>query len=151
MFIYFEREQAWVEEGQREQERENPKQVLCCQHRARCGLGLTNHKIITWAKMLKSQMLRLSHPGAPSIKKKKINVCSFLRERERLSVSEGGAEREGDTELKASSRIQAPSCQHRAWRRAGTQEPWDHALSPNRPLNQLSHPGALGAASILIL
>ena len=33
----------------------------------------------------------------------------FLRERERVSVSRGGAEREGDTESKAGSRLQADS------------------------------------------
>ena len=33
----------------------------------------------------------------------------FLRERQRQSVSRGGAEREGDTELEAGSRLQAVS------------------------------------------
>ena len=39
------------------------------------------------------------------------------------------------------SRLQALSCQHRAWHGAGTHKPWDHDLSRSRRLNQLSHPG----------
>ena len=55
----------------------------------------------------------------------------FIFERER--VSGGGAEREGDTESEAGSRLRA----------VGT-EP-DTGLEPTKPnsmLNQLSHPGA---------
>ena len=33
------------------------------------------------------------------------NVCLFLRERETQSVSRGGAEKEGDTESEAGSRL----------------------------------------------
>ena len=40
------------------------------------------------------------------------------------------------------SRLQAPSCQHRAWRRARTHKLWDRDLSQSRMLNRLSHPGA---------
>ena len=40
------------------------------------------------------------------------------------------------------SRLQAPSCQHRAQRGAQTREPQDHDLSRSRPLNRPSHPGA---------
>ena len=36
-----------------------------------------------------------------------LNVYSFLRDRERQSVSRGGAERGGDTESEAGSRLQA--------------------------------------------
>ena len=42
------------------------------------------------------------------------------------------------------SRLQALSCQHRAWHGARTHEPQDHALSWSRTLNRLSHPGAPG-------
>ena len=38
-----------------------------------------------------------------------LNVYLFLRERERQSVSRGGAEREGDTESEAGSRLPAVS------------------------------------------
>ena len=40
------------------------------------------------------------------------------------------------------SRLQAPSCQHRARRGARTHELRDHDLSGSRTLNRLSHPGA---------
>ena len=40
------------------------------------------------------------------------------------------------------SRLQALNCQHRAWCKAQTHEPWDHDLSRSQTLNQLSHPGA---------
>ena len=54
-------------------------------------------------------------------------------------MSRGEAEREGDTELEAGSRL---SCQHRARRRARTHGPQDHDLSRSQKLNRLSHPGA---------
>ena len=44
----------------------------------------------------------------------------FIFERERESVSRGGAEQEGDT---FQSRLQALSCQHIAQHRAQTHEP----------------------------
>ena len=40
------------------------------------------------------------------------------------------------------SRLQAPSCHRRAWRRTRTHKLWDHDLSWSQTLNQLSHPGA---------
>ena len=40
------------------------------------------------------------------------------------------------------SRLQAPTCQHRARCGARTHEPWDHDLSRSRTLNWMSHPGA---------
>ena len=47
--------------------------------------------------------------GYNSLKKFFLNICSFLRDGERQSMSGGGAEREGDTESEASSRLQAVS------------------------------------------
>ena len=44
LFIYFEREKAQVGEGQREGERENPKQALCFQCRACHGAQI--HKLL---------------------------------------------------------------------------------------------------------
>ena len=38
------------------------------------------------------------------------------------------------------SRLQALSCQHRAWCGAWTHQPWDHDLSRSQTLTQLSHP-----------
>ena len=39
------------------------------------------------------------------------------------------------------NRLQAPSCQHRAWHGAWTHGPWDHDLSQSQTLDWLSHPG----------
>ena len=41
------------------------------------------------------------------------------------------------------NRLQAPSCQHGAWREARTHGPRDHDLSRSRPLNRQSHPVCL--------
>ena len=46
------------------------------------------------------------------------------------------------------SRLQALSCQHRAWRRARTHGLWDHDLNRSQSPNQLSHPGALPKEAI---
>ena len=69
------------------------------------------------------------------------------RERERARMSGGGAER---GRHRIWSRLQAPSCQHRARCGAPTHEPWDHDLSRSQKLNQLSHPGAPRGDCILI-
>ena len=42
------------------------------------------------------------------------NVYSFLKDRERQSISRGGAEREGDTESEAGSRLGAVSTEPEA-------------------------------------
>ena len=65
-------------------------------------------------------------------------IYFWEREREIQSVSRGGAER-GRHRIR--SRLQALSCQPRAWRGARTPRPRDHDLSQSRPLNRLSHPG----------
>ena len=62
----------------------------------------------------------------------------YFWDRERQSMNGGGAEREGDTESEAGSRL---SCQHRALRGAHTHRPWDHDLSWSWKPNRLSHPG----------
>ena len=61
----------------------------------------------------------------------------FLKERE--SMSGGRAER-GRHRIR--SRLQAPSCQHKAQCWAQIHEPWDHDLSQSQMVNRLSHPGA---------
>ena len=68
------------------------------------------------------------------------NVYLFLRQRERDRVRAGEGQRERGGH-RIWSRLQALSCQHRAWHRAQTHEPWDHDLSWSWTLNQLSHPG----------
>ena len=67
------------------------------------------------------------------------NFYLFLRERKKQNVSRGEAER---GRHRIWSRLQALSCQHRAWCRAWTHKPRDHDLSRSWSLNQLSYPGA---------
>ena len=56
-------------------------------------------------------------------------------------MSRGRAERERDRQTdRIWSRLQAPSCQYRAWCGAPTHEPWDHDLSQSQMLNWQSHP-----------
>ena len=63
------------------------------------------------------------------------------RERERETETEWRRGRERGRH-RTWSGLQTLCCQHRAWRRARTHEPWDHDLSQSRMLNPLSHPGA---------
>ena len=106
-------------------------QALSCQHRARCGAqthGPRDHDLSrSWT------LNWLSHPGAP------VNLFFlmfiYFWQRQRQSVSRGGAEREGDTESKAASRLWAVSCQHRAM--SCEIMTWAEV----RMLKWLSHPG----------
>ena len=66
-------------------------------------------------------------------------LCLFLFESETEHEQGRGRER-GKHWIR--SRLQALSCQHRAWFGFWPQEPWDHDLSRSWKLNQLSHPGA---------
>ena len=61
-------------------------------------------------------------------------------ERDRAQAGEG--QRERDTH-RIQSRLQAPSCQHRARCGIQTHKPQDHDLSRSLTPNRLSHPGAL--------
>ena len=68
--------------------------------------------------------------------------CLFIYlfiERERAWVEEGQRERRRH---RIQSRLQALSCQHRAWCGARTHKSWDCDLNRSRILNWLSHPGA---------
>ena len=65
----------------------------------------------------------------------------YFWDRERQSMNGGGSER---GRHRIWNRLQALSCQHRAWCGARTHGPQDHDLSRSRPLNRLSHPGAPG-------
>ena len=56
----------------------------------------------------------------------------YFWDRERQSRNGGGSERGSH---RIWNRLQALSCQHRAWRGAWTHKPWDHEF------NRLSHPG----------
>ena len=64
-----------------------------------------------------------------------------MRERARETEHEQGRGRERGRH-RIRSRLQAPSCRHRAPRGAQTHELRDHDLSQSRMLNRLSHPGA---------
>ena len=64
----------------------------------------------------------------------------YFGDRERQSMSPGGAERERETQ----NQKQAPGSElsARSLTRGSTHKPWDHDLSRSRSLNRLSHPGA---------
>ena len=65
----------------------------------------------------------------------------FIFETERYRAWTGRSRERGRHRIW--SRLQALSCQHRAWCGAWTQELRDHDLSWSQTLNWLSHPGAL--------
>ena len=103
MFIYFretERDRAWTEEGQREgdTECEAGSRLWAVSTEPDVGLELTNCEIMTWALVGRSTDWATQAP----LKFFCFNVYLFFA-RERESTSRGGAEREGDTESKASS------------------------------------------------
>ena len=124
---------------------------------------------------------QLSHPGAPSViyffflrslfhsvphsvimffkkfsffcnsfKKHFVNLFDVYLFFERQSTSGKGAAREGDTQREG-DRLQALSCQHRAWRGAQTHKPRGHDLSWSQTPNQLSYPGTPNDITIVIV
>ena len=70
------------------------------------------------------------------------NVYLFLKQRETEHERGRGRER---GRHRTRSRLQALSCQPRAWHGARTHGPWDRDLSWSQMLNRLSHPGALSS------
>ena len=151
MFIHFwerERErQSMSGEGQKERERhriQSRLQALSCHHRAR-GRALTcelrDHDL-SWGWTLN----QLSHPGTP-IYNTILMFILFLRETETECKWVRGRER---GRQRIGSRLQALSCQHRAWCGAQTHELWDHDLSCSRTLNRPSHPGALSVWLLIL-
>ena len=132
----------------------NRLQALSGQHRARRRAW--THRPQDHDLSRSRTLNRLRHPGAPSEQLlisgswvwaphwvQRLGVILFFLiyfwDKERQSMSRGGAER-GRHRIR--SRLQAPSCQHRARRRAWTQRQRDHDLSQSRTLNRLSHPAA---------
>ena len=77
-------------------------------------------------------------------------IYFWERETDRQTEHEWGRGRERGRHRNR-GRLQALSCQHRAWREAWTHKQWDHDLSRSRMLNQLSHPGNSVAFLILFL
>ena len=93
---------------------EDLRQALCWQadsNKPHVGLELMNplwDHDLSWSRTLS----RLSHPGAPQawfLFLLFFNVYLFLREKERQSMSTGGADREGDLEIEAGFSLQATS------------------------------------------
>ena len=137
LFIFeTERDRAWTGEGQSEGDTESEagSRLQAVSTEPDLGLKLTNHEIVTWAEV---GCLTNWATQAPQFKKKLMFI--FEKKGERQNVSGGRVEREGD---RIWSRLQAPSCQHRAWHGAWTHEPRDHDLSQSRTLNWLNHLGA---------
>ena len=66
--------------------------------------------------------------------------CLFISERHRDRIQVGWGRERGRHRIW--SRLEALSCQHRAWHGARTHELWDHDLSRSQTPNLLSHPGA---------
>ena len=64
-------------------------------------------------------------------------MLTYFWERDRMRARKGQRERE----IQNWSRLQALSCQLRAWHGARTHEPGDHDLSRSWTPNRLSHPG----------
>ena len=73
----------------------------------------------------------------------------YFRDREKQSMNGEGAEREGDTESEAGSRLWAISPEPDVG--AQTHRPRDCDLSWSRTLNRLSHPGAPTMCLFLIV
>ena len=101
-----------VGEGQREEDTESEadSRLRAVSTEPDAGLELTNRETLP---ELKSVAQLTEAPSRP-------NVYLFLRDRERQSTSRGEAER-GRHRIR--SRLQAPSCQHRAQCGARTHEP----------------------------
>ena len=113
-------------------------QALSHQPRARCGAQTHEpwDQDLSWSQ---ESVASLFEPPrhAPSFFFLLMFMYIWEKERDSAWVEEG--QRVPET---IGSRLQAPSCQHRARRGARTHEPWDHDLSRSRLLNLLSHPGA---------
>ena len=67
-------------------------------------------------------------------------IYIYFWERDRQTKHEQGKDRDRGRH-RIQSRLQALSCQHRAWCGAWTHEPWHHDLSRSRMLNRLSYLG----------
>ena len=57
----------WGKAREREGERENPQQVLCCQHRASRGARSHDPGIMTCTEIMSRTLSRLSHPRVPNV------------------------------------------------------------------------------------
>ena len=118
------------------EKRMNPKQAPRCHVSTERDAGVT-----TWAKIESQTLNQLSHPSTPSTSlylfKKKIFTFIYFWEKEH----KWGRGRERRRH-RIRSRLQTPSCQHRAQQGAQTHKSLDHDLSRSQTLNWLSHTGA---------
>ena len=64
-------------EAEKEGERESPKQAPWCPSQG--GLDLSNHEIMTWAKLKSQRLNPLSHPDAPKFTILKQHICNSLK------------------------------------------------------------------------
>ena len=125
-------------EGQRERETQiwSRLQALSCQHRVRCRAW--THKLWDHDLSLNQESdVELTEPFRCPYNCSFFFFLKFIYFWEREQAQAGEGQRERETQIW--SRLQALTCQHRAWCRARTQEPWDHDLSRSQALNLLSH------------
>ena len=106
------------------------------------GLEPTNHEMVTWAKVG-----RLTHwaTQAPLFFFIFFNVFIYFLDRERQSMSRGGAEREGDTDSEAGSRLWAVSTEPDVGpelRNSGTVRSWPELKSDTQPTEPSRNPWA---------
>ena len=141
MFIYF-----WEKElmhvpmssrgsgGCKERKRQKIWSRLCTvSTKPNMGLEPTNCEIMTWTKDGRSTDWATQAPQVSFFIIIIFNVYFWD------SGGEVGRERRRH---RIRSRLQALSCQHRAWCGARSPKPWDRDLSRSWTLNQLSHAGA---------
>ena len=116
----FLRDREWAGEEQRERETQNPKQVPGSELSAQSpSWGSNPQTVRSWPEP-KSDLNRLSHPGAPNL-----FVCLFIIfERERERGGEG--QREGETQSHIGSALTEPRSG------AQTHKPWDRDLSQDQ-------------------
>ena len=116
-------------------------------HRVCCllGLDIISYKLLcsAWFLFRFVQVVRVSLVHSFLI----FFFLRFIFERDRDRMRVGWGRERGRHRIW--SRLQALSCQYRAWRRAWPHELWDHDLSRSQTLNRLSHPGAPIFAKIL--
>ena len=114
MFIYFwDRERQSMNRGGAEREGDTEPEMgsrlWAVSTEPDPGLQPTNHEIMTWAEVGRLTDWATQAPLFYFLIKILKNVYFWKRERERQSLSRGGAEREGDTESEAGSRLWAVS------------------------------------------
>ena len=131
--VYFwEKETEYEQRGAKREETQNLKQASGSELSAQNPTQGSNSQTARLRPEPKSDTQPTEPPRHPMF------IHLWERERDRVWVGKGQRERRH----RIWSRLQAPSCQHRAWHRFWTHKPWYHELSQSRTLNRLSYPGA---------